>query len=95
MASKGLPLTSDIRLPAVDLVTVYGVDTCDDTTRARDHFDAAGLGYTYVNYDDDPAAKALVHGAGYGSTPVVITPQGSLFMEPSDEELAGIVAALP
>lgn len=86
-------MTSDTRLPAVDIVTVYGVDTCDDTTRARQHFDAAGLPYRYVNYEMDPAAKVLVHAAGYTSTPVVITPQDTLFMEPSDEELAGIVAA--
>ena len=85
-------MTSDTRLPAADIVTVYGVDTCEDTTRARTHFDAAGLAYRYVNYDQDPAAKALVHAAGYTSTPVVITPQGTLFVEPSDEELAGVVA---
>jgi hypothetical protein len=72
---------------------VYGYDWCEDTTRARHHFDAAGVAYVYVNYADDPAAKASVHGAGYGSTPVVITPQGTLFMEPTNEELAGIVAA--
>jgi mycoredoxin len=86
-------MTTDLRLSSPDTITVYGYDWCRDTTRARDHFDAAGVGYAYVNYEVDPAAKELVHGAGYGSTPVVITPQGALFMEPSDEELAGIVAA--
>ena len=86
-------MTSDLRLPAVDTVTVYGIDTCEDTSRARNHFDAAGLIYRYVNYDLDPAAKALVHAAGYTHTPVVVTPQGTLFVEPSDEELAGIVAS--
>lgn len=87
-------MTTELRLSSPDTITVCGYDWCEDTTRARHHFDAAGAPYTYVNYDLDPAAKALVHGAGYGSTPVVITLQGTLFMEPSDEELAGIVAAL-
>lgn len=86
-------MTGDLRLPLPGIVTVYGVDTCDDTTRAREHFDAAGLTYRYVNYDLDPGAKAVVHAAGYTHTPVVITPQGALFMEPSDEELMGIVTA--
>jgi len=85
---------TDLRLSSPDTITVYGYDWCEDTTRARAHFDAAGVAYDYVNYEVDPAAKALVHDAGYGSTPVVITPQGTLFMEPSDEKLAGIVAAV-
>ena len=85
---------TNTRLPAVDIITVYGVDTCEDTTRARMHFDTARLPYRYVNYDLDASAKALVHGAGYTHTPVVVLPDGSLFVEPSDEELAGIVAGV-
>lgn len=86
-------MTTDFRHSSPTTVTVYGYDWCEDTTRAREHFDAAGLAYTYVNYEVDPDARTRVHGAGYQSTPVVVTPQGTLFMEPSDEELAGIVAA--
>ncbi|MCY7418641.1 MAG: NrdH-redoxin [Chloroflexi bacterium] len=85
---------TDLRLSSPTTITVYGYVWCEDTARARAHFDAAGVAYDYVNYEVDSAAKALVHGAGYGSTPVVITPQGTLFMEPSDDELAGIVEAL-
>ncbi len=85
-------MTSDPRLASPDAVLVYGLDTCDDTTRARAAFDAAGFAYRYVNYDLEPAAKALVHGAGYTHTPVVVLPGGTLFIEPSDDELAGIVA---
>ena len=86
-------MTTDPRLPLPELVTVYGVDTCEDTTRARQHFDAAGLTYRYVNYELDPAARAVVHAAGYTNTPVVVLPDGSLFVEPSDVELASIVSA--
>ncbi len=87
-------MTNDRRLPAPDVVTVYGVDTCEDTTRAREHFDAAGMSYLYVSYDLDPGAAAVVRGAGYGNTPVVLTPDGGVFMEPTDEELAGIVTSV-
>ena len=87
-------MTTELRLSSPDTITVYGYDWCEDTTRAREHFDAIGVAYTYVNYELDPAAKDVVHGAGYRSTPVVVTPQGSLFMEPSDAELAGIVAGM-
>ncbi len=85
---------TELRLSSPNTITVYGYDWCEDTTRARAHFDAAGVAYDYVNYEVDPAANALVHGAGYASTPVVITPQGGLYMEPTDDDLAGIVAAL-
>jgi glutaredoxin len=87
-------VTEPTRLAVPEIVTVYGVDTCDDTTRARDHFDVAGLPYRYVNMDLDLAARAQVHAAGYFATPVVLTPAGRLFVEPSDEELRGIVAGL-
>ena len=76
-----------------DAVTVYGIDTCDDTARARRHFDGAGLAYRYVNLEQDAVAKGRVTGAGYHATPVVVTPAGQVFVEPSDAELDGIVAS--
>ena len=85
-------MTTDLRGSSPDTVTVYGFNWCEDTTRARHHFDAAGLGYRYVNFEQDAEAMALVRGAGYLATPVVVTPWGTLFVEPSDEELAAIVA---
>jgi glutaredoxin len=78
------------KLTVPDVVTVYGRDTCDDTTRARQHFERAGLLFHYVNLDLDPDAKAAVHGAGYFQTPVIVTPAGRIEMEPDDDELASI-----
>ena len=83
----------DPRLAAPDVVTVYGRDTCEDTTRARQHFEHVGLMFAYVNLDLDPDAKAAVNGAGYFQTPVIVTPQGTIQMEPSDDELAEIAMA--
>ncbi len=88
-------MTIDLALVSPDIVTVYGRDTCDDTMRALAHFDAAGLAYRYVNLDLDPGALALVRDAGFHHTPVVVTPEGGISMEPTDEELAAIVAAAP
>ena len=76
------------------VVTVYGVDTCDDTTRARRHLDAAGTAYRYVNMDLDPAVLAVVRGAGHLATPVVLTPAGAVLIEPSDEDLDEIVMSI-
>jgi glutaredoxin len=83
----------DPRLTAPDVVTVYGRDTCDDTTRARQHFERVGLMFQYVNLDLDPDARAAVNGAGYFQTPVIVTPAGHIRMEPSDDELAAIAMA--
>jgi len=75
------------------ITVIYGVDTCEDTTRAREHFDAAGHAYRYVRLDLATATRRRLHDAGYVATPVVVTPTGDVFVEPSDERLAAIVAA--
>ena len=81
-------------LPPTEIVRVYGRDTCEDTTRAREHLTAAGVPFDYLRIDEDEAAAELVHGAGYFATPVVVTPAGVIYVEPTDEELAAIVASV-
>jgi glutaredoxin len=74
-----------------EVTVVYGLDTCEDTTRARERFDAAAHAYRYVRLDVDTAARDRLHAAGYRATPVVLTPGGSIAMEPSDAELDTII----
>ena len=74
------------------ILTVYGVDWCEDTTRARRHFYGAGLRYHYVRLDDDDDAKVALHRVGHTATPVVVTVSGQVFVEPSDRQLEAIVA---
>jgi mycoredoxin len=69
-------------------LVVYGRDTCKDTQRARRYFDLVGLAYRYVNLDLDPDARGRVEAAGYAATPVVVTTDGRVYVEPSDDELA-------
>jgi mycoredoxin len=80
-------------LPA-EIVLVYGRDTCEDTTRAREHLTAAGVPFRYLRIDEDDAARELVHGAGYFATPVVVTPMGVIYEEPTDDELDAMVASV-
>ena len=80
------------KLTVPDVVTVYGRDTCEDTSRARQHFERAGLLFQYVNIDLDPDALAAVHGAGYFQTPVIVTPAGRVDEVPSDAELDELAA---
>ncbi len=87
-------MTEPAALRPADVVLVYGRDTCDDTTRAREHLTAAGVPFDYLRVDEDEAARELVHGAGYFATPVVVTPAGVIYVEPTDEEMATIVASV-
>lgn len=86
-------MTDSITLEPADIVLVYGRDTCEDTSRARDHLTAAGTPFRYLQVDEDDEARELVQAAGYFATPVVVTRRGDVYVEPTDDELAEIVAS--
>jgi hypothetical protein len=75
------------------MTVIYGLGTCEDTTRARERFDAAGRAYRYVGLDLEPAIAQRLHDLGHVATPVVVPPTGKVMVEPSDEQLAEIIAA--
>ena len=75
-----------------DQTLIYGVDTCEDTLRARARFDAAGRPYRYVNLEHETAVRASLHARGLSSTPVVVTPGGRMEMEPTDATLDELLA---
>ncbi len=74
-----------------DSLTVHGVDTCEDTVRVRQHLDAAGVPYTYIDLELDTRIRQQLHDAGFLATPIVVTPSGEVFSEPSESELAEII----
>lgn len=76
-----------------EMTLIHGVDSCEDTTRARERFDAAGRRYRYVDLDADPATRQRLHDVGLVATPVVVTPAGDVFVEPSDADLTVIIAS--
>ena len=78
-------------LPTPDVVTVYGADWCGDCRRAKRYLEATRTPFRWVDLEADPAAQALVDAAGYRSIPVVVTPDGQVLVEPSDDELAVVV----
>jgi mycoredoxin len=82
-------------LPIPDVLTVYGAAWCGDCRRVTRHLDASGLIYRYLDLETDHAAQAALDAVGISSIPVVVTPDGRMFVEPSAQELAaaGIGAA--
>ncbi len=81
-------------LPAPDRLTVYGADWCGDCRRAKRHLEAAGVAYRWVDLARDEAAEAMIEASGIRSIPVIVTPAGEVFIEPSNEELDRLVATL-
>jgi glutaredoxin len=55
-------------------ISVYGTDSCEDTRRTRQHLDAIGVCYRYINIVKDEAAERKVRewNAGQCITPTVV-----------------------
>ena len=83
-------------LPTPDVLTVYGAGWCWDCRNTRRYLDSTGVAYRYVDLGTDRAAQALLDDAGYRAIPVVVTPDGTVLIEPSERELAAAIgSALP
>jgi glutaredoxin len=70
-------------------IVMYGADWCGDCRRAQRLLDGRGARYRYVDVEHDADARAEARRIG-GSTriPVIVIPDGSVLVEPSDPELA-------
>jgi len=75
--------------PTPHAITVYGTATCPDTLRSRALLDALRLEYNFYNTDLDPAMARTAAALQNGGTkvPVVDLHNGTVLVEPSDEEL--------
>jgi len=84
------PLAPDPRTPAI---LVLGRDTCEDTTRSREHLTARGIAFTYRHVDLDPDADAWIRrlNGGEWKTPTILLgdpEQPTITLrEPTDAEL--------
>lgn len=79
--------TDIVPLPVPDVLTVYGADWCGDCQRATRYLERTGRPFRWVDVAADHEAHALVDGAGYRSIPIIVTPAGTVLIEPSDDEL--------
>ena len=71
-------------------ITVYGASWCGDCLRAKAYLDAHKV--KYINFDiDESAALAdfvMNINGGNRSIPTILFPNGSILVEPSNQELA-------
>ena len=72
-----------------DEIVMYGADWCGDCHRARRLLDGRGTPYRYIDVEHDADARDEARRIG-GSTkiPVIVMPDGSVLVEPTDPELA-------
>jgi glutaredoxin-like protein len=71
-------------------ILIYGASWCPDATRSRKYFDDNGIAYQWLDIDEDAAAEKFVRSRNKGRVvvPTILFSDGSVLVEPSDEELA-------
>jgi len=76
-------------------IVMYGADWCSDCRRAKRVLDTEGADYEYVDTEavEDAAARAKSI-SGRTNIPVILFPDGSHLVEPSDAELRQKLAAV-
>ena len=69
-------------------LTMFGADWCRDCIRTKKQLDELGVSYTYVDLVADPAAADVARDiSGRTSIPVVVYPDSSHHVEPSNADV--------
>jgi len=67
---------------------MFGADWCRDCVRTKSQLDALGVQYTYVDLVADPSAADVAREiSGRTSIPVVVYPDASHHVEPSNDDV--------
>lgn len=70
------------------MLTMYGADWCGDCLRAKRHLDELGVPYDYLDVAADAAlAEEAREISGRTNIPVVVFPDGTHLVEPTNAEL--------
>jgi len=77
-----------------DRIVMYGAAWCGDCRRSKAVLDASGIDYDYVDVEaSKEAADAAVAISGRTNIPVIVLPDGSHLVEPSDALLMERIGA--
>lgn len=70
-------------------ILIYGTKWCGDCRRSRKVFSECNVDYVFIDIDHDPSGEAFVKSKNHGnrSVPTIIFPDGSMPVEPSEQEL--------
>ena len=78
-------------------ITLYGNTWCGGSRRAKLLFDRKGIPYRWVDIDKDEEAAKYVESLNHGfrSVPTIVWADGSMLVEPSEDELAKKLGVKP
>lgn len=70
-------------------IVMYGAPWCGDCRRSKNYLDSHRIPYVYVNLEEHPKAADEVTRLtnGYQKIPTILFPDGTVLVEPTDEEL--------
>lgn len=70
-------------------IILYGTTWCYDTVRAKRVLDRNHIPYKMIDIDKDPEGRRYVESVNNGmrSVPTILFPDGSILVEPSEDEL--------
>ena len=70
-------------------IKIYGTTWCGDCHRSKDFFDRNNIQYVWINIEDDDVAKekAIALNNGIQKVPVIVFPDNSVLVEPTNIEL--------
>jgi mycoredoxin len=79
------------------IIKVYATDWCWECRQARRQLERLRIPYEWVNIDHDKEAEEYVVqvNRGYRSVPTILFPDGSILVEPSDDELKNKLQEFP
>lgn len=70
-------------------LTMFGADWCRDCRRTKAQLDGLGVAYTYVDLEAEPAAAEVAREiSGRTNIPVVVYPDATHHVEPSNDDVA-------
>ncbi len=78
---------------STDTITVYSTTWCGDCRRAKRVLDQQGVAYTWVDIELVAGAleRMMELNGGRQSVPTILFPDGTVVVEPSNEELLALL----
>lgn len=80
--------------PAVERTQLFGADWCADCRRTKSWLRRHGVTFDEFDTDSDPNLRnrAAQLAGGRSNIPVIVTPDGTVLVEPSNVELASALS---
>lgn len=76
-------------------ITMFGAEWCRDCRRTKAQLDDLGIAYTYIDLEADPAAADVAREiSGRTNIPVVVYPDATHHVEPSNADVEAKLRAL-